>query len=296
MRASTRLLLACLTSTVMACGPLEPLPATNACAQPSVVPDQPERQCTLEVAAIVDPSRATTLVPVGFYLTVPQDGTPPLRPWTKADAEVLARDTLARTEQILAACDLGLELIAAEVIAVPTSMQTFEGNAADSWGGQAPADEADPDSFNYARDERLAEEPRALFAVRDALPPGALAIFVVDDIIYQAAQIPTAAGGLSYAPIVFHHADDFPLRNAVLAAGAYPGLGEIPAAVNGRTIAHELSHMLLNTGVHVSEENEGANDNLMLGGEQLVEGQCAIMRDNIASLYGVDPIVDPLAP
>ena len=112
----------------------------------------------------------------------------------------------------------------------------------------------------------------------------------------NAAQVPTPAGGLSFAPVVFHHPDDFPLRNAVLAASAHSRFGQIPSRINGRTIAHELAHMLLDTGTHENEDNGGAVESLMLGGEVLTEGECQTMRDNIARLYGDDAVIDPLDP
>jgi len=263
----------------------------------TAAPDRPTRRCALDPTAIVEPSDAPTLARIALYVAVPVGDQSPRRPWTRADAEALAHETLAWTAEIYATCDIGLDFVAAEVIAVPEAMQTIEGNVTDSWGGRAPPGHSDPDSFNHARGERLAEEPRALFAMRsEGLADGVLAIFVVDDILYHAAQVPTPAGGLSFAPIVFHHPDDFPLRNAVLAAGAYGGLGQIPSRVNGRTIAHELGHMLLNTGTHENEDNAGAPEALMLEGDVLVEGECQTMRDNIAWLYGDAPVIDPLDP
>lgn len=264
------------------------------CTAPAREPSQPARLCDLDAAAVLAPSDAAANIRLGLYFTVPWAKTP-RHPWTAADAEARANEALAHTAAIYAACDIGLELLSAEVIAVPAAMQKVEGNVADSWGGQAP-DGVDADAFNHARGERLAEDPRALFAMRAGLPDGALAVFVVDDIVYHAAQVLTPAGGLSFAPVVFHHADDFPWRNAVLAAGAYAGLGEIPARVNGRTIAHELGHMLLDTGSHVSAENAGDPHNLMLEGDAMVEEQCQIMRDNLSWLYGDSPVIDPLDP
>ncbi len=265
------------------------------CAPLGEPPAQPTVQCALDEDRILE-GGGDGEVRLGLYLTVPQDGAPPRRPWSRADAEAVARAALSHTASIYAQCAVGLQLVAAEVIAVPLALQTVEGNHDDSWGGLAPARVRDADTFNYLRGERLAPEPRALFALRSALPDGALAVFVVDDITYHAAKVATRAGGLSFSPVVFHHPDDFPARNAILAAAAYAGLGEIPAQINGRTIAHELGHMLLNTGSHVSAENGGDPNNLMLEGEELVPAQCEIIRRNASWLYGEQPVVDPRSP
>lgn len=293
-----RLLLACLALTAVACGETTaPEIAAEPCSAPTSEPDRPTRQCALDPAAILEPSDAGTSAQIALYLVVPSDGQSPRRAWGRADAELLARETFVRTAEIYEACDIGFDLLAAEVLVVPESMQTIVGNATDSWGGEAPPGEDDPDAFNHARGERLADDPRALFSLRsEGLHDGALGIFVVDDIVYHAAQEPTPASGLSFAPVVFHHPDDFPLRNAVLVASAHGGLGQIPSRINGRTVAHELAHMLLDTGTHDSEHNGGDSDALMLGGDVLFEGECQIMRDNIARLYGDDPVIDPLDP
>jgi hypothetical protein len=245
----------------------------------------PQQRCSLDLS--FDSPTGGTPVHVGVFVVTAGEA----RPLLKNEAEPMLSETLAHTQEILAQCDLRLDLEAAQVVLAPASMATVEGNSPTSWGGVAPDGTADADLFNYELGERVVEEPRALFEhARSYLSDEAIAIIIVDDIIYHAAQVPTPAGGLSFAPIVYHHVDDYPLRNAVMSAGGYAHSNDLPAAVNGRTIAHELGHMLLNTAQH-----EGELDNLMLSGEVLVESQCELMRENLAKIYG-SGIIDPLLP
>lgn len=269
-----------------ACGAEHADPVEAECAR--IVSDEPALRCELDVT-LDAPPRAHALR-VGVFVSVVD--AEPRRPWDRSDAARTIVEALTRTASILAVCDISLMLQAVHVVSVPSRYATVEGNAPTSWGGFAPASEPDPDTFNHGLDERVVEEPAALFGYAHRhIDDNAIAILVVDDILYHAAQVATPAGGLSFPPIVYHHPDDYPLRNGVLAAGAYGSDGEIPAKINGRTIAHELGHMLLDTAQHV-----GADDNLMLSGDNLVPAQCALMAANIAALYGNAVVIDPLAP
>ena len=91
----------------------------------------------------------------------------------------------------------------------------------------------------------------------------------------------TGANGLSFAPNIYHHEDDYPLRNSVLvtatsAWGRLPYIRDQTAFV----MAHEISHMLLNTGLH---ENDPQN-------------QCDSMRYIREWLYGEAAVSDPGPP
>lgn len=230
-------------------------------------------------------SGESTVLDVGLFLvTSPEAGD-----WTAAEAERIAGDGLSEAATVLAACDLGLRVRAAEVTSAPAELLDVEGNAVGAWGGLAPADEEDADAFNHALNERLAPEPRRLFEhARTALPAGAIAIVVVDSITYWAGGEERGAGGLSFPPVVYHHEDDHPTRNGVLIAASYGAPGELPGRINGITVAHELGHMLLDTAQHT-----GPEDGLMQAGTALTEKQCAAMREAAAGIYGDAPVADP---
>ena len=58
-------------------------------------------------------------------------------------------------------------------------------------------------------------------------------------------------------------------------------------------LAHELAHMLLNSGQHVADPGNlmGEGDGTLLTGEQ-----CERMRENNELLFGVEEIADPGPP
>ena len=261
----------------------------GACAAPGPV-SAPITRCALEPGALTSSAEpGSAPLRVGLFLAT--SGDEPSRRWSQEEASDVARDGLEEAGGILAACGIHLQVQAAEVAAVPEELLAVEGNAPGSWGGAAPPGEADADLFNYQQEDRLSEEPRALLPHgRSLLDDGAIAIWVVDEIVYHHAQQATVAGGLSYPPIVYHQPEDFPHRNAVLVASGYSGPGSLPSRLNGRTLAHELGHMLLDSGQHGGEA-----DNLMVSGSAVTEEQCTRMRLELDRLYGIEPPVDPLA-
>ncbi len=117
-------------------------------------------------------------------------------------------------------------------------------------------------------------------------------MFVVEHITYYAEQELTEAGGLSFPPNVYHHADDYPLRNGVLLVGSYPAGDGLPVIPSETALAHELGHMLLNSGDHERDER-----NLMSGwGTLLSSAQCGRMRHNLDRLFGAAAVPDPGPP
>lgn len=272
-----------LLATVAACAP----DGARARECSEVLPaGEPRLRCALSLDASPSgaPAGGEPLAVGLFLMTGPDAGT-----WSQDEAAEIARDGLQRAATLLAPCALALRLETAQVVAAPPSLLDVEGNDPEAWGGTAPEGHEDPDAFNYALDERLAPEPTALFGyARNVLSPGAIAIVVVDRIVFWAAGSSEVVGGLAYPPVVYHHEDDHPERNGVLIAASYAGPGALPGRINGRTVAHELGHMLLDTAQHSSDD-----DNLMKAGTALTEEQCAQMRQAAGEIYGLDPVVDP---
>ncbi len=115
---------------------------------------------------------------------------------------------------------------------------------------------------------------------------------MVEHITYYAEQELTAAGGLSFPPNVYHHADDYPLRNGVLLVGSYPAGDGLPVIPSETALAHEFGHMLLNSGDHERDERT-----LMGGwGTLLSSEQCGRMRHNLNRLFGAAAVPDPGPP
>lgn len=200
--------------------------------------------------------------------------------------ESLLRGVVRETEETLAPCGLGVRVEHAEVTHVPASSLSLVANREGAWGGMAPEGE-DADAFNHAQNEPLTEPVRRLMAhARRHLSPGAIAIVVVDELSYYAAGERRAASGVSFPPVIFHRAEDIPLRNGVLIGGAYGGCGRAPVAVGPRVVAHELGHMLLDTGTHDADP-----DNLMsaTAGARVRPAQCARMADGPARLLAPAP-------
>jgi hypothetical protein len=157
-----------------------------------------------------------------------------------------------------------------------------QANEVGSWGGHPPDSLGDPDLVMYHENERLTNDTRELFTYgKRYTSQNAIAIFIVEGIVYYIGEDRTGAAGTSFSPVIYHHPDDYPLRNSVLSLHS-----------QGSTIAHELGHMLLNTGDHWGE---GAN--LMLGnGLDLTTDQCERMRENRERLFGDDAVPDPGPP
>jgi hypothetical protein len=202
----------------------------------------------------------------------------------------LARETLGEADTMLAACGVGLEVAGVAALRAPAPLSVLA-NEPGAWGGEAPEGQ-DADAFQHALGERIPSEARAwLEAARAPFSPGTIVGLVVDEVRYSRAGVETVAGGFAYAPVAYHHEDDVPTRNAVLLAGVYPSAcGALPLAPPGRLFAHELGHMLLDTGAH-----EPDADNLMGAvGAELTPEQCQRVRDALTrGVFGEPPIVDP---
>lgn len=201
----------------------------------------------------------------------------------------VARDT----DEVLVPCGITLTVGLAEVIAVPATRLSIVGNHAESWGGAAPEGE-DPDAFNYALGERIPAPVAELFSfARRGAPDAAIAVLFVDEIHYWTDRTLARAGGLSYPPVVYHQAEDFPVRNTVLIASGYGQCGGLPILPHPRVVAHELGHMLLDTGQHASDSEDLMSPML---GTAIAPEACERMRGNLVRLYGDPAVIDPGAP
>lgn len=257
---------------------LGPLACSDSPADPEALPealmDMP--RLLVDVSSELeppDPPTGSVPVAAGLFMSVSQIG--------QAEAIERARQLIVETNEILDQCDMHLVMEAAQVIALPSHLLTVQGNEVGSWGGHPPDSVGDPDLFMYYENERLTNETRELFAYgKRYTSQNAISIFIVDGIEYYIGAERVGAGGLSFAPVIHHHPDDYPLRNSVLATGTA-----------GQIIAHELGHMLLNTGDHWGE-----GFNLMLGGTELTSDQCDRMRENRGRLFGDDAVPDPGPP
>lgn len=229
-----------------------------------------------DLSSLLEPPDAppgSVPVAVGLFMSASRIG--------ESGAVDRARELIANTNEILEQCDLHLVMEAAQVIALPPHLLTVQGNEIGSWGGHPPDSVGDPDLFMYYENERLTTDTRELFAYgKRYTTRNAIAIFTVEGIEYYIGAERTGAAGLAFPPVIFHHPDDYPVRNSVLATAA-----------DGRLIAHELGHMLLNTGDHWGE---GAN--LMLDGTDLTSDQCDRMHENRERLFGDDAVPDPGPP
>ena len=130
---------------------------------------------------------------------------------------------------ILAPCKMHLELEAAQVVTLPKRLLRIQGNGRGSSGGHPPPGTKDPELLVYQENERLTEDTRDLFGYgKRHTSPNTIAVFTVEHITYFIGQHLTAAGGLSFAPNVYHDDQDYPLRNSVLLVGRYPPDGGLP--------------------------------------------------------------------
>ncbi len=214
--------------------------------------------------------------------------------WTEQAAlTAWVKRALAPTRRAFESCNIELDVVRAELAAVPSRLLTVVANGKNSWAGLAPEGE-DPAAFNYDLGEKLTPEVTELFnfARRD-LPNGTIGVVVIDRIDYYAAKKATVAGGLSFPPVVYHATEDFPARNGVLVATAYPKCGSLPSRLNDRVIAHELGHMLLDQPSHDTDPKNLMNP--QMGGE-LREEQCLRMRKNLRGIFGKNAFADPGRP
>jgi len=244
---------------------------------PDKGPDgHPRIELVVDVSSALEPDDAppgSVPIAAGLFMSVSQVG--------QAESLDRARQLIRDTNDILEQCDLHVVMEAAQVIDLPPHLLTVQGNELGSWGGHPPDSIGDPDLVMYHENERLTSDTRELFAYgKRYTSQNVIAIFIVDDIEYYIGSERTGAAGLSFPPVVYHHPDDYPLRNAVLARNTA-----------GQLIAHELGHMLLNTGDHWGE---GAN--LMLGATGLTSDQCERMHENRERLFGDDAVPDPGPP
>lgn len=243
------------------------------------------------VISVGPPVNGADPVEVGFFIALrgTPDGEPPV-----AAAEQLLRDLSEGVDGILAQCDLYLRVEAAQLIALPNRLVRFQANDESSFGGHPPPGTENRELFTYQQDDRLTDDARELFAyAKRHTSPNTISVFTVGTVIYFAAQELTLAGGVSFPPIGFHHEDDYPLRNSVVLVPDYLPQQLLPFRMPPRPLAHELAHMLLNSGEHVADPT-----NLMGEGEgTLLTGpQCERMQDNNTLLFGVEEIADPGPP
>lgn len=248
----------------------------------------------LELAAdeveVPAPSPNSTPVAVSLFYTVAFDESDA---WSRDDAVARLRQIVGNATAILSQCAMHVEVETAQVVALPQRLLNIEGNRVGSFGGHPPEGTENPDRFSYDQNERLTAETRELFAYgKSHSSRNTIDAYTVQHIVYYANQIREFAGGLSYPPNNYHHVDDYPYRNSVLLVPLYGACGDLPSLEpESVALAHELGHMLLNTGGH-----EGDLDNLMVGGTVLTAQQCERMAANLVALFGEAAVPDPGPP
>ncbi len=259
--------------------------------------DAPERVLELDSASLGLPAAdgESRAVNVGLFLTTrpSQPAADGQHSWSEADVVHNVRRLIVGANAILAQCSMHVAVETTQVLAVPDRLLRIQGNQVGSWGGHPPPGTDNPELFNYEQNERLTDDTRELFGYgKQHTSPNSIAVFTVEHITYYAERELTNAAGLSFPPNVYHHADDYPLRNSVLMVGRYAADGSLPVLEGEHTLAHELGHMLLNTGDH-----ERDTRNLMSGrGTQVTPAQCQRMRNNQNQLFGAEAVPDPGPP
>jgi hypothetical protein len=273
-----------------------PIPGTEnpSTAKPETEPvDAPRLLVELDLAGIglQTPDSRSLAVYIGIFLTT-RSASAEIS-WSDSEAANKVRHLIEEANAILGQCNIHLELETAQVITLPDRLLRIQGNEEGSWGGHPPPGTEDPDLFNYEQNERLTDEIRELFSYgKQYTSPNTIAVFTVEHITYYAERQLTAAGGLSFPPNVYHHEDDYPLRNSVLLVGEYAADGSLPSIEGEIALAHEIGHMLLNTGDH-----ESKSSNLMSSlGTALTPEQCERMRHNRNWLFGEEAVSDPGPP
>lgn len=244
---------------------------------------------TIDELALPAPPAGSTPIRIGLFYTVAPQLT---SSWTRSDVIDRMREIVSSTDAIFAQCAMHLEVEAAQVVALPARLLEIDGNAEGSFGGHPPEGTPNPDLFDYEQNERLTAESLELFRHGKAYTSkNAIDAYTVDYIVYYSNQMLSEAGGLSYGANIYHHPDDYPYRNAVLLVPEYGACGDLPGVPDPRTLAHELGHMLLNSGGHST-----AFRNLMNDGTRLTKTQCATMAANLERLYGDAEVPDPGPP
>ena len=159
----------------------------------------------------------------------------------------------ADAAEVLAPCGLVPTAETARVIVLPADLFRFQGNERGSFGGHPPLGEAEPERFNYERNETLTDEARLLFSYgKSDTAPNTIAVYTVERVAYWIGEERVPAGGLSFPPNLFHRVEDYPLRNSVVISAVHPLGGRLPQEFAPYALAHELAHMLLNTGLHIA--------------------------------------------
>lgn len=271
------------------CEPLDP-PAAD-CADPCFEDRDPALLMDIDVAELDLAAPVAGSLPVRvalFYTVAPQESTA----WTREDAITRMKTIVEATNPILAQCNMHVELEAAQVVALPARLLDITGNEKGSFGGHPPEGTPNPDLFDYEQNERLTDESLELFQFgKMHSSKNAISAFTVRYITYYSNQMLSSAGGLSYPPNIYHHVDDYPYRNSVLLVPGYGACGDLPGLPGTRTLAHEIGHMLLNTGGHSTLAG-----NLMSNGSTLTPEQCQVMETNLSALFGEAEVPDPGPP
>lgn len=244
---------------------------------------------SLDVAGLITESVAASRVSTALFFTVPEGAA--ASSWSISDVERWTKHVVRAVNHQFAPCDLSISLELVQVISVPDSLRSIQGNKPGSWGGHPPPGSGDPDRFMYDQNERLTSEALTLFGYgKRHSARNSISIFFVKTVDYYIGSNLYHPGGLSFAPVIYHHPDDYPLRNTILLA-PFARRGILPDTVDARVVAHELGHMLLNTGAH-----DPNSQNFMFNGYEIREDQCARMRVNAARLFGAAAVPDPGRP
>ncbi len=270
------------------CVPADP-PAAD-CSDVCFDARGPELRLAVDVATLglaAPPAGSRAVKVAVFYTVAPHVGS-----WTGESFAGHVRGIVTSTNAILAQCQMHVELETAQVVAIPGRLLDHQGNEEGSFGGHPPEGTPNPDLFDYQQNERLTAESMELFQYgKRHSSPNTISAFTVEHIIYYANQMLDQAGGLSYPANIYHHPDDYPYRNSVLLVPRYGACGALPGPAGNRTLAHEIGHMLLNSGGHA-----GDSLNLMQGGTQLTPTQCTTMASNLERLFGAAAVPDPGPP
>lgn len=269
------------------------VPAESDCSDPCFDEQGPRMLLAIEPAEInTNPAPAGSRpVPIAiFYTVAPQTSSD----WTRDDAVRAMQRIAFETNAILDQCLMHVEVEAAQVVVLPARLLELDGNAPGSFGGHPPPGTPNPDLFDYQQNERLTSESLELFRYgKTHSAKNAISVFTVSHIVYYSNQelAEPGPGGLSNPPNIYHHPDDYPFRNSVLLVPSYGACGDLPGIPGTRTLAHEIGHMLLNSGGHSTEFR-----NLMNDGSLLTQAQCTRMETNLTALYGTAEVPDPGPP
>lgn len=274
-----------LTAMLLGCSSVATEPDSSRTDDELVVSD------TIELVIELDPTNVnvpvsdsgSTPVKVGIFLysrSFRHTNTNPT--WSQEDAIEIVRKLMESSDSF-ASCKIHLELETAQIIDLPKRLLDVNGNEKGSWGGHPPDGTENPALFNYNQNERLTSETRELFGYgKRYTSPNTISVFVVKSITYYIGDILEGAGGLSFSPNIYHHKDDYPLRNSVLVTepSLLPNGLPFISGFNVLVMAKEIEHMLLNTGLHKDWGSE----------------YCSRMHEMISLLYGEAEVYDPGSP